>query len=82
MTVVEIRNSLHLSIDRIDDESFLKAMYAMITSFANNEEVGFIGDKKLTRRDILNRELEADADIKAGRIHTIDQIKKSYGITK
>lgn len=54
----------------------------MITSFANNEELGFIGDKKLTRKDILNRELEADADIKAGRIHTIDQIKKSYGISK
>lgn len=80
MTVIEIKNSLHLSIDGIKDESFLKAMYAMITSFTNNEVIGSIGNKKLTRADILNRELEADADIKAGRTYTTQQVKESLGL--
>jgi hypothetical protein len=80
MTVIEIKNSLHISIDGIKDEHFLKAIFAMITSFQNNEVVGSFGNTKLTRADILNRELEADADIKAGRVYSTDQVKETLGL--
>jgi len=80
MTVIEIKNSLHHSIDGIKDENFLKAIYAMITSFQDNEVIGSIGKTKLTRADILNRELEADADIKAGRVYSTDQVKEALGL--
>ena len=80
MTVIEIKNSLHKGIDGINDEHFLKAIFAMITSFQNNEVVGSIGNTKLTQADILNRELEADADIKAGRVYSTDQVKETLGL--
>lgn len=76
MTTIELKKSLQNSINSIEDEHFLKAVYAMIKEYLEGEVVGSIGGKPLTRADILERERKADEDIKAGRVHTIDEVKK------
>lgn len=82
MTTIDIKTSLHHSIDDIRDEKFLKAVYEMVRSFQDNEVVGSIGDKPLTRGDILKREFKADEDIKAGRVYSIDQVRERFGLKK
>ena len=76
MTTIELKQSLQTSIDTIQDENFLKAVYAMVKEYLNGEVVGHIGRTPLTRADILKREKQADEDIKAGRVHTLDEVKQ------
>lgn len=76
MTTIELKHSIQHSIDDIQDENILKAIHAMVTEYVNNEIVGSIAGKPLTRADILRREQQADEDIKAGRVHTLDEVKQ------
>lgn len=82
MTTNDIKKSLHKSIDGIENETFLKTIFALVTSYTENEVVGFNGNEPLTRADILNRELKADADLKANKVFTIEQVKANLGLNK
>lgn len=80
--MVEIKKSLHLRIEEIQDEAFLKAIQLMITSLTDNEIVGHVGKTPLTKADLLKNEMEADEDIKAGRVYTVDEMRKHFGLKK
>jgi hypothetical protein len=75
MNTIELKHSIQNSIDNIQDENILKAIYAMVTEYLNGEIVGSIAGKPLTQTDILRRCIEAENDIREGRVHTLEQIK-------
>ncbi len=76
MTTIELKHSIQHSIDDIEDENILKAIHAMVTAYLNGEIVGHIGRTPLTRADVVKREKQSDEDIKAGRVHTLDEVKQ------
>lgn len=75
MNSIELKKSLQHSIDTIHDENILKALYTMVTEYVSGETVGAVGKQHLTRADILRRCIEAENDIKEGRVSTLDEIK-------
>jgi len=56
MNTIDIKNSLHKSIENIDDEVILNAVYEMILSYTNDTIVGNLGNNRLTQVDLINRE--------------------------
>lgn len=76
MTTLELKQSLQTSIDTIEDENTLKAIHAMVTAYLNNEIIGSIAGTPLTRADILRRCIEAENDIREGRVYTLAQVKE------
>jgi hypothetical protein len=76
MSSRDIKKSLHQTIDGIQDENFLKALYTMLSEFLTSASAGSIGEKSLTKADILRRCLEAEGDIREGRVFTASQLKE------
>lgn len=76
MTAIELKHSIHNSIDTIQDETILKVIFAMVSEFSNGEIEGTLAGNPLTRADILRRSIEAENDIREGRVYSLEQIKE------
>ena len=76
MTTIELKHSIQDSIDTIQDENILLAIHTMVKEYLNNEIIGSIGGEPLTRNDILRRCIEAENDIREGRVFTLEQMKE------
>lgn len=80
MSITELKQSIKDSIDSIQDENFLKALYVLVSEYKNSEVVGSIAGKPLTRADIIRRCMQAENDIREGRIHTLEQVKEKLKV--
>ena len=70
MTVLELKQSIHEKIERINDESYLEMIYNMLLSF---QEGVFIIPEHM-KEGIR----QGEEDIKNGRVHTMKELEERY----
>lgn len=77
MTVVEIKNSIHHTVEGIQNVRLLEAVNNLLLESLDPEIVGYIGHTALTKADLLLRALKAEEDIKEGRVYTAEEVRES-----
>jgi hypothetical protein len=70
MTLLELKKSIHEKIDHLDDETLLEQIDAIINS---QEKKLFIIPEHMKEGIRQGKE-----DVKAGRIHTMEDFEKRY----
>jgi hypothetical protein len=75
MTSTELKKNIFQDIENIQDEKFLRMMYALLAEYKNNEIIGTIKGKTLTRFNILERAGKAEQDIKSGQIIPVSEVR-------
>lgn len=76
MTVLEIKKSIQLTVESVQDTRLLEAINTMLLESLDSEIIGYEGEMPLTKADLIHGALKAEEDIKEGRVHTIDEVKK------
>jgi hypothetical protein len=78
MPKTELKDMIHKAIDTIDDEVLLNAVLSLMKEYADNEVVGYVGNKPLTRADLIKQAFKAEEDIKAGRVYDIETVRERF----
>ncbi len=77
MTALELKTELHHLIDKVQDNSVLKAIQTLLQKQVDNDEAGFDSKgKSLSHKAFIKRIEKAEAEIKAGRFVTAAQLEK------
>jgi len=80
MTKTNLKKRVHQYIDQIDDDHTLRIVHAMLAEHvkAKNEEddeiVGNIAGKPLTRGALKKRLKESERDYKEGRVYSHEEV--------
>ena len=77
MSTIELKNDLHLIIDKISDSSILKTIHKLLKSHLRDDIVGYEANgKPITKKAFIKRIEKAEADIKKGNFVTIEELEK------
>jgi hypothetical protein len=76
MTAVEIKKSIHLSVESVNDTRLLEAINTMLLESLDPRIIAYEGKKPLTKADLILGALKAEEDIKQGRVYTIEEVKR------
>lgn len=83
-----IKEELHLHIEQAD-ERFLRAMHALAKTYVDDKPDYFDFSaeayakslkRPMTQEELVARALASEEDIKAGRVHDIDEVKAALGL--
>lgn len=76
MSIAEIKEEIRDYVDK-GDSRLLRIIYAMIKADEQNELAGYTPQGiLLTKEEILARANKAEEDIKAGRVKSLDDLKR------
>lgn len=76
MTAVEIKKSIQLTVESVQDTRLLEAINNMLLESLDPEIVGYEGNRPLTKADLILGALKAEDDIKHGKVYTLDETKE------
>ncbi len=76
MTAMEIKKSIQLTVETVDDLPLLEAINTMLLARLDTKIVGYVGDRPLTKAGLIKGALDAEEDIKEGRVFTTDEVKQ------
>ena len=81
MKKIAIKEALHNKIDTIKDKSFLRIVHAMLEEYLK-ETSAIVGSKSsgepITQADLMAMVEETEADVKAGRVHSHQEVIKHF----
>jgi adenine/guanine phosphoribosyltransferase-like PRPP-binding protein len=79
VTNIEISSQIHLLLDKVEDESFLKAIHAMLSVYLSKEEdpiIGYEADGEPITASMARRELLAEVEAaRRGEYTTLDDLR-------
>lgn len=78
MTALEIKRSIQLTVESVQDTHLLEAINNMLLESLDSEIIGYEGKKPLTKANLILGALKAEEDIKQGRVYTLDEIKERF----
>ena len=76
MTMLELKKSIQLSIESVQDTRLLEASNTMLLESLDSEIIGYEGKTPLTKADLIHGALKAEEDIKQGRVYSVNEVKE------
>ncbi len=78
MGITELRESIHAYIDHADKD-FLSEVYALVNQYVKNEgrTIAYRAGKALTKEQLRQELIEAEAEIERGDFLTIEEFEKA-----
>jgi len=74
--MLELKKSIQLSIESVQDTRLLEASNTMLLESLGSEIVGYEGKTPLTKADLIHGALTAEEDIKQGRVYSVNEVKE------
>jgi hypothetical protein len=81
MTTKAIKAGINEHLKRIDDQRFLRIVYAMLKEFISEEEeiIGYSANQKpITKNILIERAKKANIDIKKGKLYTQEEVRQIF----
>jgi hypothetical protein len=77
MNATEIKAQINISLEKVQDERFLRALYLMVSAYQEEEPLGYKMDGTPIFGSVLGKELDREVEeAKQGRYISVEELEK------